>query len=558
MPTFVRQRSVIFVVLIASVTIGIVLRFVNLDTMIYWGDEVYSSIRIFGYTTQEIYQTVAHGQPIPATVLQQFQQVGRHHNLGDTIRTLAIEDAHITPLYFLVARLWAMLFGSSISSIRSLSALFGVALLPAVYWLGIELFKQRRIALCSTALVAIAPVQLLYAQEARMYELWVLLIVITGATLLRAIRRPSWRSWGGFSLMLSASLYSHFLAAIPLAGYGLYTVVLHYRNRPILKRFLLSSTIGILSFCPWIWVFLMRQVVEQEDGTQKPFSLIEAVKNWFSLFRRLFIDVNTTVSGSSLIAAIALVVISGFCLAIVDLAIYRLRQETPMAVWLFIGLLIFGLPMSLFGESLHGVLPSRYLLPSYVGLQLAIGYLIGSRLTHNNAVRRWIWSSSLVALVTIGLISCASNVQANTWWNKGFSECNPATAAIINQSPRPLVISDGTGGPFFDHGLSNIISLARLVKPTTQFQVTLEPNYLDLDQGNFSDRFIFTPSDNLRQWLVSQYGKNMSPVLKLTHPYRGSDICLWRLSDAGFALANDAAATNSRRDAVPSHPQSPN
>ncbi|NJN49350.1 MAG: hypothetical protein HC805_05680 [Alkalinema sp. RL_2_19] len=545
----VSKPSRVSILLLTSILFGALLRFVNLDAMIYWGDEVYSSIRIFGYTTQEIYRSVTHGQVVTALTLQQFQQIGTQQNLGDTIHTLAIEDAHITPLYFLLARLWAGILGSSIVSIRSFSTICGVALLPAVYWLAIELFQHRRIALCSTALVAVSPVQLLFAQEARMYALWTLLMVIAGATLLRAIRCRSWASWLLFAVATSASLYTHFLAAIPLAGYGFYTIVLHYRDRQIQRRFYTATSLAILSFCPWIWVFLTRQVVEQEDGTQRPFSLIEAVKNWFSLFRRVFIDVNTTLQ-SSFGAAVTLLVISLFCFALVSFALIQLQRETPIRIWLFVGLLTFGLPISLFGQSLHGVLPSRYLLPSCIGLQLAIGYLLGQRLSRRrlscNRARqtrwfgktssppphgqhRWIWTTSLVALVIIGIISCATNVQAETWWNKGFSECNPTTAKLVNQSVHPIVISDGTGGPFFDHALSNIISLARLVKPDTAFQIALEPNPQAIARGEFSDRFIFTPSKNLREQLQQTYGANMQPRLKLTHPYRGSDVCLWQI-----------------------------
>lgn len=515
--------------LILTVLCGSGLRLLNLNSMIYWGDEVYSSIRIFGYTTQKIYQAVRQTVPVTALDLQKFQQFSAQPDWHHTLHSLAIEDPHITPLYFLTAHFWARLFGSSIVSLRSFSALLGVALLPAVYWLAHILFHDRRVALCSCAIVAVSPVQLLYAQEVRMYSLWVLLVILAGGTLLRAIQRRTWASWAIFGSLVSASLYTHFLSAIPLAGYGLYTIVLHSDDRALLKRFATVTSFGIFSFCPWVWIFLTRQAVEQEDGTQQPFSLIEAAKNWFSLFRRGFIDLNTTTQ-TSLSTAIILFAASAFCFTVVIYSLYRLRKETDTKIWLFIGLLIFGLPLTLFGESLHGVLPSRYLLPSYVGLSFAIGHLLGTRLLVRPAKPR-IWATSLVTLLTIGLISCAANVQANTWWNKGFGACNPRAAQMINQASQPLVISDGTGGPFFDHALSNIISVARLTRADVQFQIGLEPNPQPINAGTYSDRFILTPSKNLREQLQAEYGDRMQPLLTLAHPYRSSNVCLWHLTD---------------------------
>jgi uncharacterized membrane protein len=526
--------------IIFAIVIGILFRIANLDHIVYWGDEVYSAIRIFGYTTQEIYQAIGPDHLVSAETLQSFQRFTPSHGIGTVLQGLAVEDAHITPLYFLVMHFWTSLLGSSTISLRSFSVLCGIALMPATYWLTIELFQRRRIAWCATALIAISPVQLLFAQEARMYALWCFLTILAGAAILRAIRVNRWMAWIGAGVAITGSLYAHFLAAVPIGGYVIYTIVLHYRDRVIMRRLAIVSSISALSFVPWVWVFLKRQVVIQEDGTEKAFSLSEAAKNWFSLFRRSFLDLNTTFQ-NGLPMALTLVIVSGLCGLLVAIAIDRVRREATIREWLFLGFLILGLPLGLLRESLHGVLPSRYLLPSYVGMHIAIGYLLGSRIGDRHFQRlphRWIWSSALVALISIGVCSGGAYAQADSWWNKAFSECNPAIAQQINQSPQPLVISDGTGGPYFDHALSNVISLARLVKPKTTFQFTLESQPQDLAPAvalnharHFSDRYVFTPSKVLREALQAKYGDRMEPLMQLTTDYRESDVCLWRLKD---------------------------
>jgi uncharacterized membrane protein len=515
-----------------AIVLGVFFRVSHLDQMVYWGDEVYSSIRIFGYTTAEIYQTIAQQPIITAAVLQQFQQIDPARGLGAVWQTLATEDAHVTPLYFLLAHLWARGFGSSALSLRSLSGLFGVALLPIVYWLAIELFHRRRIALCATALVAIAPTHLVFAQEARMYSLWTLLTIAAGAALLRAIRRQTRGSWLLFSLAVSASLYTHLLAVVPLLGYGIYTIALYRHDRRIWSRWIAACSLAGVSFLPWVWVFVHRQVVTQEDGTDKPLRLSAAIKNWFGLFRRMFVDLNTSVADSWPMA-IGLVSLFLGCAVLSVVALYRLQRETPIQTWLFVGLLTLGLPIGLLHQSLSGILPSRYLLPSAVGLSLAIGYLLGSRLslTHPTPrLQRWISASSLALLLVMGLASGAVHAQANTWWNKDFSDCNPTMAKWINQSARPLIISDGSGGPFFDYALSNIISLARIVNPETQFQISPKPQPMAIAAGDFSDRFVLTPSKILRQSLQATYGDRLEPLITMPCQYRGSSVYLWRIN----------------------------
>jgi uncharacterized membrane protein len=521
---------------VLAIGLGVIFRVSHLDRIVYWGDEVYSSIRIFGYTTTEIYQAIAPSQLVPAQILQQFQQLDPDRGLGAVLHGLVIEDAHITPLYFLLGHGWSRLFGSSIDSLRGFSVLCGLILLPAVYWLAIELFGRRRIALCATALVAISPTHLVFAQEARMYSLWTLLTITTGAALLRAIRRHTWGSWLVVSLAMSASLHTHFLAAIPLLGYAIYTIGLYRHDRPIRQRAIAAFSLAGLSFLPWVWIFVTRQVVEQEDGTNKPLNLGEGMKNWFGLFRRIFVDLNTSLQDSWPMAIVLVsLALGGAILSII--ALDRLQRETPIQTWLFVGLLTLGLPIGLFSQSLHGILPSRYLLPSSVGLLLAIGYLLGSRLslTHPPTPRwpqRWISAISLALLLLTGIASGGTHAQASNWWNKDFSDGNPAIAQRINQSAHPLIISDGSGGPFFDYALSNIISLARIVPPETQFQISTRPQPIVIAAGDFSDRFVLTPSTPLRESLQATYGDRLEPLIKLPAKYRGSNVYLWQINPA--------------------------
>jgi uncharacterized membrane protein len=511
--------------IILVLVFSVFLRFTNLDQLVYWGDEVYSSLRIFGYTTAQLDQTIAQGNVVAATVLQKFQHLAPDLNIDATVRSLIQEDAHLTPLYFVLVRVWVGLFGDSVGSIRRFSVCVSILVLPSLYWLATELFgRKTRIPWFVLLLSAVSPLQLIFAQEARMYELWLWITIISAASLLRALRLRTQLSWGIFTISTIVSLYVNLLAAIPLLGFLIYTLVLYGRDRPVRRSMLVSTGIVVLAIAPWIGIFVARDAVKTADGTEGlQISGLAALQNSANLVRRIFLDFNTSFN-SSVPWAIVISLTSILAFAGIIYALHRLKQETAPRVWLFIGLLVLGLPIALLPQVGTGSLPSRYLLPSYLGVQLAVGYLLGTRFKVS------FWRSFTVAIVILGLGSCGFIVRAEAWWHKGFSECNPAIARLTNQRPHPLIITDGTGAPHFDHAISNALSLSLSVKPTTQFQIVLEPELPDLKlDADQHDRYFLTPSEHLRHAIEQKFPGRLKPVMTMKHMYRGTKVCLWHL-----------------------------
>jgi uncharacterized membrane protein len=545
----IHRRATAWALPLAIVTIGVILRFADLAPMVYWGDEVYSSMRIFGHTTVALHKAIAHSPLISAEVLQSFQSLTPDSTLNAAIKSVGIEDSHLAPLYFVIARIWASWFGDSVVSLRSLSALFGALLIPATYYLAFELFHpatddvrrshQMTHAIASWAMVLVAssPLHFLMAREVRLYSLWTLLTVVTSVFLLRALKQPSGERWGLFAITLTLTFYSNFLAIITFVGYLIYVSLAHWQNRPLIRQFGVAACVSLLGFAPWAAVFLTHQVVDNRDseGVVGVISGPLALRNWFELLRRWLIDFNTTPSTSTGWA----IGLTGLGLIGVGLLIYSFRQmlmQRGIRVWLFIITLTLPLPLCFLDRSLQGLLPSRYLMPSYIGLQLVLAYLFGQQTVARRAAitrptRRpsALWPIGMALIVGVGLLSCGQALAAEVWWNKHFSNCNPAIARIVNQAANPLVISDGTGGKFFDHALSNVLSLSRAVKPGTQFQLTTELDPPMTIATGFSDRWVVTPSQLLRDRLQQQYPGKLQPLMELENPYRGSKVCLWRL-----------------------------
>lgn len=83
-----------------------------------------------------------------------------------------------SPLYFVLLKLWVLLFGESERALRSLSLVVSLALIPVTYTLGARTIS-RRAGLLGTLLLACAPMQIYYAQEARVYMLVTFLTTCT-------------------------------------------------------------------------------------------------------------------------------------------------------------------------------------------------------------------------------------------------------------------------------------------------------------------------------------------------------------------------------------------
>jgi mannosyltransferase len=115
----------------------------------------------------------------------------------------AIPNSESTPpLYYVLAWVWAKLFGTGEWGLRSLSAVIGTATIPVAYALGARLVSVRA-GTIAAALAAFSPLLVWYSQEARAYALVVLL---TGASLVLFLnRRLGW--WAVVSVLALATHY---------------------------------------------------------------------------------------------------------------------------------------------------------------------------------------------------------------------------------------------------------------------------------------------------------------------------------------------------------------
>lgn len=132
-------------------------------------------------------------------------------------------------LYYVLLRLWLSLdqhFGHDQFFIRSLSVVFAMATVPAVYWLARLLYDDgdsngRRLALIAAALFSFNAYSVRYSQEARSYALFVLLATLSSGCLIAFLRRPTRRNRYGYVLASILAVYAHFYALLLLVAHWL-------------------------------------------------------------------------------------------------------------------------------------------------------------------------------------------------------------------------------------------------------------------------------------------------------------------------------------------------
>ena len=148
------------------------------------------------------------------------------------------------PLYYALAWGWAKAFGRGEFELRSLSALFGTAVVPVAFLIGRQL-AGRRAGLVLAAFVAVNPMLIWYSQEARSYSLLVFFAALSFYFVLRALDRGEGRDLALWALSSALALCSHYFAAFPVAIEVLWLLVaLRSRRGAVLTAILVPAAAG--------------------------------------------------------------------------------------------------------------------------------------------------------------------------------------------------------------------------------------------------------------------------------------------------------------------------
>ncbi|HEX4008925.1 MAG TPA: glycosyltransferase family 39 protein [Solirubrobacteraceae bacterium] len=146
------------------------------------------------------------------------------------------------PLYYCAAWVWARIFGDGEAGLRSLSALAGVLVVPVAYGVAAKLVA-RRAGVIAAALTACNPLLIWYSQEARSYELLVLLTGLSLLAFVYARAAPTTCVLVLWVLAAAAALATHYYAALAVVPQAVWLLVVHRDRRGV------RIAVGIVAVC---------------------------------------------------------------------------------------------------------------------------------------------------------------------------------------------------------------------------------------------------------------------------------------------------------------------
>jgi uncharacterized membrane protein len=509
--------------IITLLVLGVIFRFANLGGKVYWPDEALTSLRISGYTRAELINGIFTNQPIDIDTIQRYQHPVAERGWAYTFNALKSTTEH-TPLYFILARLWVEGIGRySTAAIRSLSAVISLLSFPCLFWLCWELFRSARVGWIALSILAVTPLHLLYAQEARPYCLWTVCTVLSSAALLRAIRLQTFGSWAVYASTLALGLYTQLLFAAVILAHGLYLIVAEEVVAKAIgkkqwfsktfRSYLLATAAALIVFSPWIGLMMSNidRIHSRMTALAKPHSLLD-------LLGRSIVNLNRVFLGDDLHAlniAIVLLVVYAF---------YFICRHAPLRVWLFV-LALTAVPFLLLAFSdvilsSDRALRIRYLIPSYIGIGIALAYLF-EQMIRGRSWQTQGWRLGLIGLLVSMTIACSMIVQSPISWNKGVSRSAYylSMPALINQASAPLLVGDSRP--------SEILALSYWLKPHVKLQLISDRQNFEIASG-FDPIFLINPSPSLRNYLTSQ-GHRLSIVYKDPNASKGEENRLWQV-----------------------------
>jgi len=579
----------LFLLPVLVIFLGLFFRFINLDSKVFWVDEVATAVRVSGYTISEVSHDLLQQNIVNFDTLISYQRLGNSRTFLDSISALIKSPEH-TPLYFLLTRIWMQLWGSSILAMRSLSAWLSLLIFPSLYWLCQELFNRILVSWVSIVLISISPFYVTYAQEARPYSLWTVAILVMSASFLAALRINRKKTWLIYSFSLVFGFYTS-LFSLYVAGFqGIYLLFSFQEQKiELIKKYFLALLFALILFTPWIWVIVdnIRLLQENTSWMRGNFSIPDIIAVLIGTNLLIFGDLPLSTASNPIQIAIALIAITVttligikiftyrahnlgiflflafilgsilslsqniyldwttiigalVALVILSLSIYSLYYvitQTKSDRWLFIVTLMLSLPLPLLitdiiNQGQSSTAP-RYLIPFQLGILIAVAYTFGSKLAPSglNSIRQQrLWQIVLAFWLTLGIFSCVRNLNLSPFYQKGRNVNNIAIAEIINQSDFSLVITE-------DREAMDLLSLAYSLTSEAKYKIINSTDDVSQNVANFAHVYILKPSSKLINKLSDNQKFKLTQVFK-SHVFSADEfpLDLWQIEFASDTL----------------------
>ena len=254
-----------FGLLLFWILVGACLRGIDLATLPPWTDEAATVVFSLGNS----FYNVPLDRFIDLQTLVEPLQINPSAGINDTIDLLLTESTH-PPLYFVLTHWWLKLFPAvdglaSIWAARSLSALFGIISIPAIFYFTRLTCNCLAVAQIAAAIMAFSPFGVFLGLQARHYTLIILIIIASLCCFIyawQAVERntfvPLWLVllWIGINSLGVATHYFFVLSLMSMAIAFIPLMYRHYRYHnifsPAWRRIYLAALGSLIGCLVWV------------------------------------------------------------------------------------------------------------------------------------------------------------------------------------------------------------------------------------------------------------------------------------------------------------------
>lgn len=310
-------------------------------------------------------------------------------------------DVH-PPLYYLIAKCFTLVFGSSLVTLKI------VSILPMILCMTWGAFRIRKLfglrtALLFNVLLAVIPCTMEYAVQPRMYSWAIFFITFMGLWAYEACMEGRTACFAGVMLTSVAAAYTHyfaFVSAILIYGFLFLALVFTGQGKGLLK-WLGSVVLSLILYLPWL-PYMELQV----KGVSRSYWIEEitgdTIREFFPFLFDMGIPFTTTVW---MVLLIICVVVS----------VYMMTHAQDRAAGIY-ALLLLLVPV---GTAVTGVVASslirpifivRYLLPCMGLVALALAITLG------RYVPKQVYLAGLFFFLCAGIVDYGQSVYREYQW----------------------------------------------------------------------------------------------------------------------------------------------
>jgi uncharacterized membrane protein len=319
--------------------------------------------------------------------------------VADLIHLTSI-DGH-PPLYYLLLKAWAMLFGFSELALRSLSVIMMGGVIVVAGLLTKRLFGVRA-ALLTLPLFVAAPFMLRYGFEIRMYALAALIGIAATYVLVTARQvknsRQQWLLYSMYAVLVALGVYTLYYTALLWIAHLVWLIwlAIKHRQSPIKARWPVALAGSVVLFIPWLPIFISQLGNGALSPVVKTLNLEQLVG--IVTFNFLYQPAwQLGVFGSFMIVVVIGLLIYFATQAFKNASPHEREHLVLMGLYVLVPVLVL-MTVSL----VKPMYLERYLAHVIVGGLVFIGATIALTLAHKKSKTTWLAAGILFAVMVTG------------------------------------------------------------------------------------------------------------------------------------------------------------